>query len=188
MTVPDANFTVLTSGGALGTPSSGTLTNCTDLPLATGVSGTLPKANAPIGSVIQVVQSMLVTGGGVIGNVSSVGSGSPTTVFTVNVNNVAANSIIVGYFYSGYSVSNAAQTLFSEVTGGGISTPFVTLFGRPSSGNWNGDGMVAFVDAAPGTGTNTYTLKAWSDASGNAAFWCSNGGYTYGYVIMEIQQ
>lgn len=26
-------------GGALGTPSSGTLTNCTDLPVATGISG-----------------------------------------------------------------------------------------------------------------------------------------------------
>ena len=31
--------TVLFSGGALGTPSSGTLTNCTGLPVSTGVSG-----------------------------------------------------------------------------------------------------------------------------------------------------
>ncbi len=39
LTVPDASGTLLLSGGALGTPSSGTATNITGLPISTGVSG-----------------------------------------------------------------------------------------------------------------------------------------------------
>lgn len=44
-TGPDADATLVSQGGALGTPASGTLTNCTGLPASALVSGIIPEAN-----------------------------------------------------------------------------------------------------------------------------------------------
>ncbi|PIV10124.1 MAG: hypothetical protein COS49_02200, partial [Candidatus Portnoybacteria bacterium CG03_land_8_20_14_0_80_41_10] len=49
-TFPDSNATILYSGGPLGTPSSGTLTNATDLPIVAGTTGTLTVARGGTGA------------------------------------------------------------------------------------------------------------------------------------------
>lgn len=51
VTLPAATGTLLISGGALGTPASGTLTNCTGLPIAGGGTGgtTVATAHAALG-------------------------------------------------------------------------------------------------------------------------------------------
>lgn len=172
-TLPNASSTLLVSGGALGTPSSGTLTSATGLPISTGVSGlgagvatflaTPSSANLAAAVTGETGTGALVFGSSptlttpVIASITNTGTLTlPTLTGTVGL---ATRTVQVFTSGSGtYTTPTGCKSIQIELVGGGA-------------------GGTAAVSSGAGTGTaGGNTTFGTSLLTGNGAAACSFGG------------
>jgi hypothetical protein len=149
------------TGGALGTPSSGTATNLTGLPLTTGVTGTLPIANGGTGTTTPALvagSNVTITGTWPNQTIASTGGSSGVTSFS-------AGSTGFTPFTASTGAVTLAGTLAVANGGTGTTTPALVAGTNVTiTGTWpnqtinsgGGSGMVY-----PGAGIPLSTGTAW---------------------------
>lgn len=138
-TLPNSSETLLYSGGALGTPASGTLTNATGLPATTGITGTLPVGNGGT-NLTAATDDQAMIGNGTTWESKAIPNCTDTGGNHLNYT-ASTNSLSCGTSSSGGSSLGFPVTMNPGGTGVAGSTttfagPNIQTFGAEASRNF----------------------------------------------------
>lgn len=158
----DNNFTNLNTdkyqtGGALGTPASGTLTNCTGLPVGTGVSGLGTNVATFLATPSSANLAAALT--------DETGSGAAVFATSPTVN----NPTITNYVESVVAIGTVTSTNTIALTNGTVQTATLTAstactFTMPTATAGKSFILLLKQAATTGNGTATFTGVKWGTA------------------------
>jgi len=159
-------ITLIYSGGPLGTPSSGTLTNCTDLPIGTGVSGLGTSIATALAINLNTAGSIVTTNSTVTLTNKTLTSptlttpalGTPTSGTLTNCTGLPVSGGISGMGTGVATLLQGIPTGSSGIVGPNTPTLISPLLGTPTSGTLTNCTGLPVTTGVSGLGTGVATL------------------------------